>query len=158
MRKRMVIVLLVVVVLAALPVAAFAQTGRGTGAVTAEGDGLAYIRGDGWVRISGDGVLAIRDRAGDAVIEISGQGARADRGQSVIYRGFNGEAYIEGSAITVALRGENITLEAEGAGVVFLCGTGWYRFGEEAGAWTAAGVRLGEAAVAPVGPPEITAP
>lgn len=143
MRKRMwMIGLLVVIALAALPLTTFAQSGRGTGSVSAEGDGLAYLRGEGWVRISGSGTLVIRDRAGDAVIEVTGQGRHAERGGTLYYHGFNGEVYVEGSAITVALRGEDITLEAEGTGVVILRGEGTYEFNGEQGQWTPVGVRL----------------
>lgn len=141
MRKNMVI-LAVVAVLLALPAVALAQTGQGTGTVHAEGDGTAYLRGEGWVRISGNGTLVIRDRAGDAEIQVSGHGSHAGRGQGLVYRGWNGEAYVRGSAITVAVRGTDIRLEAAGTGVVYLRGQGWYTFGGEQRAWTAQGVQL----------------
>ncbi len=139
---RKVVILAVIVLLLALPVVALAQTGQGTGTVHAEGDGAAYLRGEGWVRISGSGTLLIRDRAGDAEIQVSGHGSHAERGQGLVYRGWNGEAYVRGSAITVAVRGTDIRLEAAGTGVVYLRGQGWYTFGGERGDWTADGVRL----------------
>lgn len=143
MRKKLAIVgIVAVIVLVAVPTMVFAQTGRGTGTVYAEGDGTAGLRGDGWVRISGDGILLIRDRAGDAVIEVTGEGTRTERGSTVYYRGFNGEAFVEGSAITVGLRGENIVLEAEGTGVVYLRGEGTYEFNGQEGEWAVNGTTL----------------
>ncbi|GAB4575027.1 MAG: hypothetical protein Kow0077_24530 [Anaerolineae bacterium] len=137
---------LVLVTLAAFPLTALAQTEQGTGWIVAEGDGAAYLRGAGWVRISGSGTLLIRDRAGDAEIVVDGRGSRAENRGTLIYRGFDGNAYVRGSAITVALRGEDIHLEAHGTGLVILRGEGWYRTGqadhEVQGVWTAQGVRL----------------
>ena len=150
MRKRLLVLVTVLVVLAALPLAAFAQTAEGTGHIVAEGDGLAYLRGEGWVRITGNGTLLIRDRAGDAEIVVTGNGSRVQRGQTIYYRGFDGEAYVRGSAITVGLRGHDIHLEAEGTGVVYLRGEGWYNVNGEEGRWTASGVRL---QLRPVGDP-----
>lgn len=144
MRKYgFIIGLLVIVGLLAIPLAAFAQVGAsGSGTVTAQGDGSAGLRGEGWVRISGSGVLVIRDRGGDALIEVSGSGTKATRGATTIYRGFNGEAYVSGSSISIALRGTGISLEAAGTGKVGLRGTGTYSFGGESGVWTAGGVNL----------------
>lgn len=139
---RKLAILAVTLLLLALPAMALAQTGQGTGTVHAEGDGIACLRGQGWVRISGSGTLVIRDRAGDAEIQVSGHGNHVERGQGLVYRGWNGEAYVRGSAITVAVRGTDIRLEAAGTGVVYLRGQGRYTFGDEQGDWTASGLRL----------------
>lgn len=109
------------------PQVAYAQSGGGTGTLKATGDGLAGIRGSGDVTISGSGVLWIRDRAGDALIQISGSGNRREGENGWIrYSGFNGEASISGSAITVALTGTGIDLEATGTGRFVLRGSGSY--------------------------------
>ncbi len=151
MRKSIFSLLVLVIVLGALPLMASAQAGgAGTGSVKAEGDGIVRIRGNGWVRISGEGTLGIVDVAGDAVIEVSSgneaeQSDNAARSrQRMIFRGFDGDAYVEGSHIIVWMRGKNIKLEAEGTGRVYLRGRGWYEFNGESGDWTEAGVRLGE--------------
>lgn len=144
--RKTILFIVVVLALAALPLTALAQTAQGTGWIVAEGDGTAYLRGSGWVRISGSGTLVIRDRAGDAEIVVTGQGAHTEQRSQLIYRGFNGSAYVRGSAITVGLRGEDIHLEAAGTGIVILRGEGWYRVGHGdrtvEGSWTAQGVRL----------------
>lgn len=146
MRKKMMWVGVLLVLLAAFPLVAVAQTAVGTGGIVADGDGTAYLRGAGWVRVSGNGTLAIRDRAGDADIVVTGNGTRRTQGSTVIYQGFDGEAFVRGSAITVGLRGGDIHLEAVGSGIVFLRGEGWYRVGHGdhalEGQWTAEGVRL----------------
>jgi hypothetical protein len=143
MRKWMVIL---TAMLLALPIAAFAQSAstaeKSTRSVTAEGDGTARLRGNGWVQISGSGVLIIQDREGDAAISITGAGMMTTRGSSITYRGFDGEAYITGSAITVILRGADIVLEASGKGSVKLRGTGTYTFNGQSGEWSTTGVNL----------------
>ncbi len=140
--------ILVVGLLALLPAAALAQVGAtGTGTVTAEGSGRAALVGSGSVQISGSGVLRIVDRAGDAVINVQGNGTRETqtlRGQQVVvYRGFDGTAYISGSGIAVELRGREIALSAEGTGTVRLRGSGTYMLnGTQGGEWSATGVTL----------------
>ncbi len=109
------------------PQTAYAQSGGGTGTLKATGDGLAGIRGGGDVSISGSGVLWIRDHAGDAIINVSGGGNRSEKeGGWVRYSGFNGEASVSGSGITVALSGYDINLEAIGTGRFVLRGNGSY--------------------------------
>ena len=148
-KKRMLILLVVISVALAVPAAALAQTAEGTGSLVAAGDGLAVLRGGGWVRLSGEGTLVILDRGGDAIIDIEhndrndasfapehGQGGR------LIFRNFNGSAYVQGSNIVVSMRGHNIHLAAKGTGTVWLRGTGWYEINGARGAWSPTGVRL----------------
>jgi hypothetical protein len=149
MRKSIFSLLVLIIVLGALPLVASAQAGgTGTGSVKAEGDGIVHIRGNGWVRISGEGTLGIVDLAGDAVIDVSSgnEAEQADSAarsrQRMVFRGFDGDAYVEGSRIIVWMRGKNISLEAEGTGIVRLRGQGWYEFNGESGEWTEAGVTL----------------
>ena len=120
-------IILVVGMALAGPQVALARQGGGTGTLTASGDGLAGLRGDGTIVISGAGVLWIRDHAGDASIEVSGQGVRRESpGGWIRYIGFDGEATVSGSAVTVALSGVNIDLEATGTGHFVLRGQGEY--------------------------------
>ncbi len=122
--------------------AAWAQSGQGAGTLKAEGDGLAALRGQGAVSLRGNGILWVRDRAGDASIQVEGYGVRTELPNGWIrYSGFRGEAVISGSAITVALSGYDIHLEATGTGRFVLRGNGHYTVEKEGetlfrGAWT----------------------
>ena len=124
------------------PQTAYAQAGGRTGTLKATGDGLAGIRGGGDVTISGSGILWIRDHAGDAVINVSGGGNRREGENGwVRYSGFNGEASVSGSQITVALSGFGIDLEATGTGKFMLRGSGSYSVEKDGiivldGVWT----------------------
>lgn len=131
--KRLYIIFSIVAAIALLgataftPQVALADSGGGTGTLTASGDGLAGLRGNGTVNISGNGVLWIRDRAGDAIIQVSGNGQRTElRNGWIRYAGFHGSAEVSGSSITVALSGYNIQLEASGTGKFVLRGNGTY--------------------------------
>jgi len=124
------------------PQSALAKAGGGSGTLTASGDGLAGIRGNGTVTLSGNGVLYIRDRAGDASIQVSGNGTRRELPNGWIrYVGFRGEAVVSGSQITVALSGYDIQLTASGTGKFVLRGHGSYTIQKDgatvvSGAWT----------------------
>jgi hypothetical protein len=127
--------------IAFMPQTAYAEGGGGSGSLIAEGDGLAGLRGNGEVTISGAGILWIRDLGGDAVINVTGKGRRIELPSGWIqYIGFNGEAHVSGSQITVALSGVNIHLEANGTGQFLLRGSGWFQVGDSIrGEWTSAG-------------------
>ncbi len=125
-----------------MPQAALADSGGGTGTLTASGDGLAGIRGGGTVTISGNGILWIRDLGGDASIQVSGYGAKTELPNGWIrYIGFQGNATVTGSSITVALSGYDINLQATGTGKFVLRGNGTYTAERNgtviSGAWTA---------------------
>jgi hypothetical protein len=114
--------------LAFAPQAAYAQSGGGNGTLIADGDGLAGIRGNGTVTVSGNGVLWIRDTAGDAEINISGESGHRAEGERgwIRYSGFNGQAVVSGSQVTVAVSGFDIHLEASGTGKFIMRGNGSY--------------------------------
>jgi len=145
--KRTYLILAIAAVLALLGAtilpsqAALAQSGGGSGTLTASGDGLAGIRGSGTVTISGNGILWIRDRAGDASIQVSGNGTKSELPSGWIrYAGFQGNATVTGSSVTVALSGYDIRLTASGTGKFVLRGNGTYTVEKgsfsKTGAWT----------------------
>ncbi len=119
---------------AMLSVPAFAAgstSGSGTGALAARGAGTAQVSGDvDAMRITGRGVLVVTDRAGDAVITVSGTGVKRSVTHNGVtthtYAGFHGTARISGSDVTVRLVGTNVTLVAAGDGTFRLTGTGVY--------------------------------
>lgn len=92
--------------------------------------------------ISGNGILWIQDRGGDAVINVSGNGIRSEGENGwVRYAGFDGQATISGSQITVVLSGYDINLEATGTGRFVLRGKGSYSVEKDGiivldGVWT----------------------
>ncbi len=140
---RIGMLLVLALVLFAWPMtAAWAQSGHGTGRLTADGDGLAALRGQGTVEVTGNGILWIHDQAGDASIQVEGYGVRTERPNGwVRYSGFHGSAVVSGSAITVALSGYDIHLEATGQGRFVLRGNGSYTVEKDgvvvlSGAWT----------------------
>lgn len=124
------------------PQTAHAQSGGGNGTLTASGNGLASIRGNGTVTISGNGILWIKDHAGDASIRVTGNGVKREMPNGwTCYVGFQGEATVSGSMITVALSGHNIYLQASGTGKFVLRGNGSYTVTKDgatiaSGAWT----------------------
>lgn len=124
------------------PQPALAESGGGIGTLAADGDGLAGIRGDGTVTISGNGVLWIKDHNSDASISVTGNGTKREMPNGWIrYTGFQGEANVSGSMITVALSGYDINLQATGTGKFVLRGNGSYTVEKDgvivlSGAWT----------------------
>lgn len=119
---------------------AAAEQGGGTGTLTAKGDGLAALRGSMTVTLRGSGMLLIRDQGGDATIQVNGRGYKKELpGGTIVYIGFNGKAEITGSAVTVALRGRGIKLEATGTGRYLLRGHGTYHTEKGDGEWSEAG-------------------
>ena len=108
----------------------------GTGVLDAQGSGLAGVIGRGKITASGSGVLWIKDRGGDAVIHVRGDGDMTKfPGGWVLYTGFNGRAYIAGSAVEVMAIGVRITLHAEGTGRFYLRGRGTYTTNHSRGEW-----------------------
>jgi len=119
---------------------AAAEQGGGKGTLTAQGDGIAGLRGNGSITISGSGTLYVRDAAGDATINVTGKGVKRElRNGWILYAGFDGQAQISGTQITVALSGINIHLQASGTGKFLLRGEGTYETLHSKGVWTDAG-------------------
>jgi hypothetical protein len=142
MKKRVLALVAVVMLLAvALAPAASAQTeGVADGFVNAQGDGIAILNGRGAVEVSGSGMLWVRDRGGDASIEVTGYGHKQayDDGW-VLYGGFDGHALITGGRIQVVVSGVNVDLAAVGRGYARLWGHGSYQGSTGEGWWTSSG-------------------
>ena len=140
-RITLALILTLVLSVILVPTLASAQSGSGSGRLTAYGSGLAGLRGNGTVTISGEGVLWIRDLNGNAEIKISGQGRRTNLPSGwTRYAGFNGQATVTGSQITVALSGADIEMQATGRGKFILRGEGSYTVRKNdittTGSWT----------------------
>lgn len=108
----------------------------GVGTLTAEGDGIALLAGRGIVRLKGNGMLWIKDAAGDATIEVSGQGKKKEFPDGWIqYSGVRGTANVKGSKLRLIIAGVDIDLYAKGRGRVLLWGHGTYGINGISGRW-----------------------
>jgi hypothetical protein len=100
---------------------------RGAGHLTARGDGLVAVKGRLNYEAHADrGVLLIKDIAGDAEIDVQGEGDCSTQ-----YHGFmvcfgTGRAHITGSDVAVILLGNNLAVDVEGRGWAYLQGRGQY--------------------------------
>jgi hypothetical protein len=117
----------------------------GSGVLEGRGRGKVVLRGEGFVRLAMKGRLVIVDHAGDAVItfpEIDTTQPETDSTRIVIEH-FAGIVIVEGSDFTVKARGGIRRLRAEGSGVAFLKGRGWWRVeGVGHGHWSPWGTRI----------------
>jgi hypothetical protein len=137
-RKVLTLSVVVVVAMLAMVPTVSAQEPQGEGSLTAQGDGIAILRGRGTVDLSGNGILWIKDAAGDAVIEVTGQGQKEEFPDGWIqYAGFHGEAHVEGRRIGVIVAGVDIELAAQGRGMARLWGHGSYQSPDGDGEWDA---------------------
>ncbi|MEL4305391.1 hypothetical protein [Methanococcoides sp. LMO-2] len=110
---------------------------EGEGPLNAEGDGTIVLSGQLNVTINAtDAMLVIKDLEGDAYINVTGEydlvnEERADEGDhALVYHDFTGDAIINGTRLTIMVRGEDMTVFAEGSGSASLSGEGKYRIGE----------------------------
>jgi len=115
-----------------------AATLDGTGTLTAEGDGTAVLSGDLIVNITATNAkLVIKDLGGDANISIDGDYTEVetcdDECSARVYHNFTGTMDISGSRLTIMIRGEDVSITAEGTGSAILSGTGIYRVDKAGG-------------------------
>jgi hypothetical protein len=113
--------------------------------LTAEGDGTAVLSGNLSISImSEDATLVIKDMTGDSAIDIDEDGYESsnidygnstDNNRAFVYHNVTGDVYIEGSRLTVMIRGEDIVLTAKGTGTAVLAGDGSYEVEGESGDW-----------------------
>ena len=120
---------------------------RGTGTLMADGDGHAVLSGNlTKLNLSAENAtLVIKDLAGDASIEIDADydftnsenetdsTFSEDNNRALIFHGFDGNASINGSRLTVMIKGEGIVIDAEGTGKAILKGDGDYSIGDLSG-------------------------
>ncbi len=110
-----------------VPSIALAASGGGEGLLIAWGTGKGVIDGDDRITVTGNGNLFIRDQAVDAKILIRGEGTRHELSNGwTHYQGFDGQAMIDGSEITVAISGVHLRMVARGSGRFALRGRGGY--------------------------------
>jgi hypothetical protein len=109
---------------------------NGTDSLEAEGEGTAVISGNISMELTASNAkLVIKDMAGDAAINTDDAnydssnmdvGNSEDNNRAFVYHNITGNVTIEGSRLTVMLRGDEISLTAEGTGSVVLAGDGSY--------------------------------
>ncbi|QLC49573.1 hypothetical protein HWN40_04550 [Methanolobus zinderi] len=117
----------------------------GDGALNAEGDGTAVISGNFTLNFTAnDSMLVIKDMAQDADInttDASFASSNVDSGNSeynnraFVYHNLTGDVTIEGSRLTVMIRGTDISLEADGKGTAMLSGDGSYEVNGAESSW-----------------------
>lgn len=100
---------------------------RGRGVLDARGDGLVAVKGRiDYVAHADRGILLIKDIAGDAAIDVQGEGDCTGEFHGFTVCFGTGEAHITGSDVAVILVGNNIGMHVEGKGWAFLKGRGQY--------------------------------
>jgi len=111
----------------------------GTGTLTAQGSGTTVLSGDLTVDMTATNArLVIKDLAGDAVVTIDGEYTEVDcddeddGNRALVYNNLTGTVLIIGSRLTVMVRGDDVSITAEGKGSVILSGIGTYKV-EKAG-------------------------
>ncbi|WP_407356819.1 hypothetical protein [Methanolobus sp. WCC5] len=118
----------------------------GNGTLNAEGNGTAVISGDVTIDLTiTDAKLVIKDLAGDARIEVADnteygesnveEGNSTDNNRAFVFMNITGDVHIEGSRLTVMVRGSDIELTAEGTGTAVLSGNGTYETVGGSGNW-----------------------
>lgn len=148
-KRRLVIGLVVLVLLAALPVAVFAQSRAviGEGTLTAQGDGKVVIRGNGSVDFTVQGKLVALDFGlSNATFDITCTGSEKELVVNGNTRKYvcKGEASgnVTGQNIKVKQAGFDIDLTATGVGFARLKGQGTYDASGTTGEWTEFGSKI----------------
>ena len=101
---------------------------RGEGVLEARGDGLIAVKGRMDYKAHADrGVLLVKDIAGDAEIDVQGEGDCTAEWNGFMLCFGTGEAQITGSNVAVILVGNNIGVNVEGKGWAYLKGRGQYK-------------------------------
>ncbi len=98
---------------------------RGAGVLDAQGDGVAAVKGlMDYTATASEGILLVKDLAGDAQVDVSGDGGTGEWRGFTAYFGVNGSAHITGTDVAVILVGNDIDLHVTGKGWAFLKGEG----------------------------------
>jgi hypothetical protein len=100
---------------------------RGEGVLDARGDGLIAVKGRMDYEAHADrGILLVKDIAGDANIDVRGEGDCSGEWNGFKLCFGTGEAHITGSDVGVILVGNDLVVHVEGKGWAFLKGRGVY--------------------------------
>jgi hypothetical protein len=98
---------------------------RGEGTLDARGSGLIALKGriDALELSAERGILLVKDIAGDAEVDVEGEGGTGEFHGFDVYFGA-GSATITGSEVAVIVLGKDINLHVEGKGWAYLKGHG----------------------------------
>ena len=117
----------------------------GDGTLEANGDGTVVISGNVTIDVTAENVsIVIKDLADDAMIVVDEEdyeqsnidtGNSTDNNRAFVFIGLSGDIHIEGSRLTVMIKGTGIDLFAEGTGSVVLAGQGTYTAEGTTGEW-----------------------
>ena len=117
----------------ALPASAQEETERdgtflaGRGHLQARGDGVVAVKGRLEYTAHADrGILLVKDVAGDAQIDVNGEGSCDGAFHGFIVCFGTGTAHITGSDVAVILVGNNLGVDVVGKGWAYLQGRGVY--------------------------------
>ena len=115
---------------------------RGAGVLDAQGDGVAAVKGlMDYTATADEGILLVKDLAGDAQVDVVGDGGTGEWRGFKAYFGVNGSAHIVGTDVAVIVVGNDIDLHVAGKGWAFLKGEGTFTAnGRGPFRWTADGV------------------
>jgi hypothetical protein len=98
---------------------------RGEGVLEARGDGVIAVKGRMDYKAHADrGILLVKDIAGDAKVDVQGEGDCSGEWHGFMLCFGTGEAHITGSDVAVILVGNNIGVHVEGKGWAYLKGRG----------------------------------
>lgn len=113
----------------------------------AAGSGMIQVVGrmTVWGQITGKGSIEVRDRAGDATMNVNGTVQRFTRARVRVARvkGVTGFVLIKASNARVRIVGDGLDFSIPGVGLARLTGTGQYALnGSEPADWTGDWIRL----------------
>ncbi len=113
--------------------------------LTAQGDGTAVLSGNFVLSFNtDDAILVVKDMAGDAQVDTENASygySNVDAGNSdinnraFVYHNLTGDVTVEGTLLTITLRGTGISLDVDGNGNVMFIGDGTYELNGEESTW-----------------------
>ncbi|MBP1910376.1 hypothetical protein [Methanolobus bombayensis] len=117
----------------------------GEGTLEANGTGTVVISGNVTINVTAEDVnIIVKDLADDATIDTEAaefnesnidSGNSTDNNRAFVFIGLSGDVHLEGSRLTVMIKGTGINLVAEGTGSVVLAGQGTYGAEGTTGEW-----------------------
>ncbi|RLG20702.1 hypothetical protein DRN72_04780, partial [Methanosarcinales archaeon] len=102
----------------------------------ATGNGLVAFSGNFSVQGEiGAGNVRLFDTGGDMNVYIPNASTAVNKNGSLLYSGVSGEIEVNGSSFTMAISGNNISIQIEGTGSLIMRGNGTYTVDDESGSW-----------------------